>query len=73
MDEMNFPKVEDYTTEFKSRPGNLEREIVAFANTGGGEIYIGLNDNGEPSGLTLSNKIRSEIIDAVENCEPRPP
>ena len=44
---------ETETIEFKKMFGNdLNKEVIAFANTNGGEIYIGLNDDGSVEGLS---------------------
>lgn len=31
--------------------GDINKEVIAFANTNGGEIYIGIDDDGTPIGL----------------------
>ena len=44
-----FARGENLTTEFKENvSSSLDREIVAFANTVGGRVYIGVTDKGEP-------------------------
>lgn len=48
---------------------DLKKEIIAFANTGGGKVYIGVNDRGEVIGvdapdaaaLQISNMVRDAI------------
>ena len=35
---------EGFKVEFKERLSNLDREMVAFANTAGGTIYLGIDD-----------------------------
>lgn len=69
---MTIPATESENIEFKLKARGLEREIVAFANQRGGEIYIGVDDRGKPCPLELSNALRSEIATAISNCEPRP-
>ena len=51
-----IPMKEDLTTEFKSDkkryPDNLLiEELVGMANTKGGELYLGVEDNGEITGV----------------------
>ena len=48
---------ENSSVEFKSanaHPDSLARELVAFANTQGGTLLIGVEDDGSISGLTES-------------------
>ncbi len=69
---------ESETVELKQELNkNIKKEIVAFANTKGGTIYIGINDNGEILGLnnidetikSLSCMIKEGIInDLVPYC-----
>ncbi len=41
-------KGEDYKAEFKAQADkSLDREIVAFANSSDGHIYIGITDEGK--------------------------
>lgn len=63
-------KQEDVNTEFKGvLTPNITKEVIAFANTFGGIIYIGVSDNGEVLGiddidgelLKLTNIIRDTI------------
>lgn len=61
---------EGQTIEFKMKPSNLDREMVAFANAMGGSIFIGIDDNGNITGTSLSNKFLSQIQDIARNCDP---
>jgi ATP-dependent DNA helicase RecG len=52
-----IPDRENQYIEFKSeevRAATLAEEIVAFANTEGGEIWLGIDDDGTVSGLSRS-------------------
>ena len=68
---MNF---ESENTEYKSVfTDEIYKTVIAFANTGGGILYIGVNDNGEPIGLDdlddtytrVTNGIRDAILPDV--------
>ena len=49
---MNHMLFEDSNTEFKEVYVNdVKKEVVAFANTEGGTIYIGISDDGKIVGL----------------------
>lgn len=62
--------VENQTTEFKREyTPNVIKTIIAFANTGGGTIYLGVADDGTATGvedmdgtmLRISNVIRDSV------------
>ncbi len=67
----DFKPCEDERTEYKAQLNDkLEREVVAFLNSSqGGDIYIGVADNGTVVGvkdpdkqqLTISHRIRDNI------------
>ena len=53
---------ESETVELKKEmTSELKKEIVAFANTGGGTIYIGIEDDGTICGLEDSKKVQEQI------------
>jgi len=45
----------------------LKKEVVAFANTNGGTIYIGVKDNGEITGLENADFLMQQISNAVRD------
>ncbi|MCG2700707.1 putative DNA binding domain-containing protein [Candidatus Parcubacteria bacterium] len=49
---------------------NLSKEIVSFANASGGKIYLGIADNGRITGIKTTNKLKSQIQDIANNCDP---
>src|SRR3989338_4306556 len=49
---------------------NLAKEIVAFANTEGGRIFIGVDDQCKVKGIQITNKLKSEVQDLARNCDP---
>ena len=62
---------ESYLIEFKEKITNsLSRELTAFANASGGRIFIGIDDNNNIKGVSNSNKIKSQIQDIANNCQP---
>ncbi len=46
---------------------DLKKEIVAFANTNGGMIYIGVQDNGEIIGLDNADFVMQQISNALRD------
>jgi len=69
---LNFilKKGEGQYIEFKEGLNNLNREIVAFANSSGGRIFLGVGDNNFIKGIKITNKLKSQIQDIARNCEP---
>ena len=68
--ELALAEGEGLMVEFKERLSNLDREIVAFANTAGGVIYLGVDDSGKVIGITIDNSLKSQITDIAHNCDP---
>ena len=62
---------EDKRTEFKIKlTDNIEKEVIAFLNTDGGNIFIGVDDKGNIKGLTgnldlLQRTIKDRIKDNI--------
>ena len=62
---------EGLTVEFKEQySSRIDKDIVAFANTKGGVILLGVADDGEIVGEKLTNKLKAQINDLARNCEP---
>lgn len=66
---------EHSTLEFKRKvahPEKIMKEIVAFANTQGGNLLIGVNDDGNLSGLKFPDEEAYVLEKAMhELCRPR--
>ena len=64
--------IEDSRTEFKVKlVDDLEESIIAFLNKDGGNIFIGIDDNGKVVGLKnnmdmLQRKVKDKIISNIE-------
>ncbi|MDP6418894.1 MAG: putative DNA binding domain-containing protein [Candidatus Krumholzibacteria bacterium] len=57
--------------EFKeSLSSSFARELVAFANSSGGRILLGVSDNGTVLGVADTNNLRGRIQDVARNCDP---
>lgn len=53
---------ESPTVEFKRElTDSVKREIIAFANTQGGELYIGVDDDGTVLGLENADKVLESV------------
>lgn len=61
---------EGYKIEFKENLSGIDKELVAFANSSGGKIYLGITDDKEIKGIRITNKLKSQIQDIANNCEP---
>ena len=62
---------EGYTVEFKEKCAHLDREIVAFANSAGGSIFLGIDDFAKIVGIEIDNRLQSQVMDIAHNCDPR--
>jgi len=57
--------------EYKeSLSSSFARDLVAFANSSGGKILLGVRDDGTVVGIRDSNKLRGQIQDIARNCDP---
>ncbi len=65
-----IPEGEGVFQEFKTSLEKIDRTLVAFANTRGGVLYIGIDDHGAATGFKLSNKIKAQIQDIARNIDP---
>jgi len=65
---------EGLSLEFKRRaprPERIAKEIVAFANTHGGRVVLGVNDNGSIPGVENAQEQRFLVRQAVDaHCTP---
>jgi len=62
---------EGVTLEYKEALSNsFARELVAFANTVGGRILLGVRDDGTVKGIADTNELRARIQDIAHNCDP---
>ena len=60
---------ENLTTEFKEvYTDDIKKSVVAFANTAGGRIYIGIADDGSISGAENSDETILRASNAVRDA-----
>ena len=63
---MTFTETEK--TELKQKlTDSIPKEIVAFLNTDGGTIYIGVNDDSSVCGIEKLDESLKKIADIIEN------
>lgn len=64
---------ESYTIEFKrSLNKEVKNEICSFVNSSGGKLLVGVDDDGTVCGVSVDNKIRSQLQTSIEAINPRP-
>lgn len=61
---------EGYRIEFKESPAYIDKELVAFANSAGGRIFLGITDSNEVKGIKVTNSLKSQIQDIATKCQP---
>ena len=61
---------EGYRIEFKEALSGIDREMVAFANASGGRLFIGVTDKKTVRGISIDNKLKSQVQDIANQCQP---
>lgn len=62
---------EGLTVEFKERyTSRIDRDMVAFSNSKGGMLLLGVDDDGKVVGEKLTNEMKAEVISIARNCDP---
>jgi ATP-dependent DNA helicase RecG len=62
---------ESLTVEFKEKyTSKIDEDIVAFSNTKGGVILLGVCDDGIVRGEKLTNEMKGNINSLARNCKP---
>src|SRR3989338_1500454 len=56
--------------EFKESLKNIDKEMVAFANSEGGRIFLGISDDNTIKGIMINNRLKSQVQDMANNCDP---
>ena len=60
--------MESMTVEYKRELSeDFEKEVVAFLNSLGGELFIGVNDDGTINGVQNPDRLSLAIIDRIKN------
>ena len=61
-------RLENKTTEFKREyTADLKYAVVAFANTDGGKIYIGINDDGSVQGVQNTDATMLQVTNMIRD------
>ena len=64
----NMEYAENETTELKPiYVDDIKKEIIAFANTFGGTIYIGVEDNGRICGVEDVDAVMQQVMNAARD------
>lgn len=64
---MNLPESENQYVEFKqSFNAAVIETLVAFANSKGGTVYVGVEDNGKVKGLSLGKETVAQIVNEIK-------
>ncbi len=61
--------VENLTNEFKETyTDEIKKTVIAFANTAGGRIYIGIADDGSVIGIENTDEVMLQVSNAVRDA-----
>jgi ATP-dependent DNA helicase RecG len=62
---------EGYKIEFKEGVSDIDKDMVAFANSSGGRIFLGITDDEQIKGINITNRLKTQIQDIANNCRPK--
>lgn len=60
----------EFKVTFPEQAHDLAKDMVAFANSGGGIVLLGVTDDGEPVGITEPNKALERLANIARSCSP---
>lgn len=60
----------EFKREFPKQADDIAKEIVAFANSSGGILFVGIDDNGEIIGVADPLQIDDRLSGLARNCQP---
>ncbi|MES9143955.1 ATP-binding protein, partial [Cutibacterium acnes] len=61
-------KYENENIEFKREyVDDIKKIIVSFANTNGGELYIGIEDDGTPVGISSADEVILKVSNSIRD------
>jgi predicted HTH transcriptional regulator len=60
----------EFKEDFPEQAHKIAKEMVAFANSGGGILFIGVDDEGVPKGLSEPNKAIERLSSIARSCSP---
>ena len=68
-----IPPYENHVVEFKSQWGDndgqtIKKTLVAFANTYGGDLYIGVNDDGTVCGVQDIHDVEARLCSVIRDA-----
>ena len=56
--------------EFKKNTSSLDKELAAFATSSGGRVFVGITDENAVKGVTVTNRLKSQVQDIANHCQP---
>ena len=62
---------EGYKIEYKEGISGIDKDMVAFANSSGGRIFLGITDNKQIKGVNITNRLKTQVQDRANKCRPK--
>lgn len=60
----------EFKADFPEQAHDVAKEMVAFSNSGGGIIFMGVDDNGCPIGIENPLKVDERLASIAKGCNP---
>jgi hypothetical protein len=60
----------EFKIDFTKQAHDIAKEMVALANSGGGVLLMGVDDNGNPKGIPEPNRVVERLAGIARSCSP---
>jgi Putative DNA-binding domain len=61
----------EFKSDFPEQAHDIAKSMVAFSNSGGGIILMGVDDNGNPIGIKNPSKVDERLANIAKGCSPQ--
>src|ERR1700740_1770231 len=60
----------EFKIDFTKQAHDIAKELAALANSGGGILLMGVDDDGNPKGISEPNRVIERLAGIARSCKP---